>query len=560
MHLSRYDITVIVCVYNVEEYIEESLDSLFRQEGVRMQVILIDDASTDRSGEIADRYAAEHPGTVCVHHDENRGISYGRNEGIRMAKGTFITYFDPDDLLAEGIYAKLFRTALDKGCDVVVCRAARIRGEKVIPSYAHEKVFAHWKPVTHITEETDLIYDTTTWTKLVRRSFCRKHVPSYNEGYRTYEDIPVTAALHFLCRREAMVPEIGYFWRIREGSNLSITQHTFEVSSLEARLAVMRDVDAFLLEHGAGAPLSLAKQKKFLDVDLNIFLNRCKKLPEETALVFMRMIRDYVAANVDPSVPGMLSIVKHQKYACALADDLPGLLALLRFAEKDYALAPVAADPEAGKLSVVLPSDIFTVSRRDIAPEMEEAGPRVVLTKIEEEEAVLYLEGYAYYPRVSVPEKKQQKNTAWLFSMDTGKRKKLTAGRSREGVRLTNKKAEKPDERQPDFPPYDYSGTGFRIRLDLREIAEDREIRGEYRVLVRCVNPYLKGEACLGGAGRKIRERFEGRTDTAGDAVISWRFDPLGDLVLTVDREETKAEKARRAARLLKNRLRFYFP
>ena len=94
---SRYDISVIVPVYNSEKYIEEAVDSILQQEGVRIEIILINDGSTDRSVEILDRYAAGYDG-VHVIHQENMGLSAARNIGLDAASGRYIAYLDSDDM------------------------------------------------------------------------------------------------------------------------------------------------------------------------------------------------------------------------------------------------------------------------------------------------------------------------------------------------------------------------------------------------------------------------------------------------------------------------------
>lgn len=91
-------ISVIVPVYNVEDYLEKSLSSLLIQTYRKLQVIIIDDGSTDNSGEICDYYGAN-DGRIEVYHIQNAGVSNARNQGLNYAKGKYIYFFDPDDSL-----------------------------------------------------------------------------------------------------------------------------------------------------------------------------------------------------------------------------------------------------------------------------------------------------------------------------------------------------------------------------------------------------------------------------------------------------------------------------
>ena len=89
-------ISVIIPVYNVEKYLHRCLDSVIEQTYKNLEVILIDDGSTDHSGEICDDYAAK---DVRIHviHQENQGVSAARNKGLDNVKGEYITFVDSDD-------------------------------------------------------------------------------------------------------------------------------------------------------------------------------------------------------------------------------------------------------------------------------------------------------------------------------------------------------------------------------------------------------------------------------------------------------------------------------
>ena len=96
--MSNYRLSIIIPVYNVEAYLEECLDSVLRQKSESCQIILVDDGSTDSSGNICDRYKAL-PGFTVIH-KENGGSSSARNIGLRAANGEYIAFLDSDDRLA----------------------------------------------------------------------------------------------------------------------------------------------------------------------------------------------------------------------------------------------------------------------------------------------------------------------------------------------------------------------------------------------------------------------------------------------------------------------------
>ena len=112
------DLSIIIPVYNVSAYIEACLESILRQ-GTRdsIEIILIDDGSTDDSGKICDRYAQRHDCIKLVH-KINEGVSIARNTGIEMAKGEWISFVDPDDYVSDE-YLSFFRSIKESGFDLV---------------------------------------------------------------------------------------------------------------------------------------------------------------------------------------------------------------------------------------------------------------------------------------------------------------------------------------------------------------------------------------------------------------------------------------------------------
>lgn len=113
-------ISIIVPVHNMEGYLGKCLDSLVGQSHRHLEILLIDDGSTDESGAICDRYAAG-DGRIKVVHRENGGLSAARNTGLDLATGDYIGFVDSDDWLEHDMYEFLLRDLLDVGADIAVC-------------------------------------------------------------------------------------------------------------------------------------------------------------------------------------------------------------------------------------------------------------------------------------------------------------------------------------------------------------------------------------------------------------------------------------------------------
>lgn len=113
-------ISVIIPVYNVELYIRECLDSVLTQSCSDLQVILIDDGSTDNSGAICDEYASKDPRVVVIH-QKNGGAAAAKNAGLRVATGKYLSFVDSDDYLEPGAYEHMLQLLRTHNADVAQC-------------------------------------------------------------------------------------------------------------------------------------------------------------------------------------------------------------------------------------------------------------------------------------------------------------------------------------------------------------------------------------------------------------------------------------------------------
>lgn len=114
-------VSVIVPIYKVEAYLKNCVDSIIRQTYSVLEIILVDDGSPDKCGQICDDYAAQDK-RVRVIHKKNGGLSDARNVGIDVAKGKYITFIDSDDYVAEDYVEVLLKSMLSEKADISICR------------------------------------------------------------------------------------------------------------------------------------------------------------------------------------------------------------------------------------------------------------------------------------------------------------------------------------------------------------------------------------------------------------------------------------------------------
>ena len=118
-------ISVIVPVYKVEKYLNQCIESVLAQTYQNLEIILVDDGSPDRSGEICEEYAKKDT-RIRVLHKSNGGLSTARNTGLQIISGAYIAFLDSDDYLAPDMYETLYRELIENDADIAVCGFVKI--------------------------------------------------------------------------------------------------------------------------------------------------------------------------------------------------------------------------------------------------------------------------------------------------------------------------------------------------------------------------------------------------------------------------------------------------
>lgn len=126
-------ISIIVPIYNMEQYLEKCLESIVNQTYKNLEIILIDDGSTDNSGKICDDYAKKDK-RIRVIHKENGGVSSARNKGLDIVKGKYVIFFDSDDYIEFNMIESLYKNIQIDDYDVSICNYNIINGSNISPN------------------------------------------------------------------------------------------------------------------------------------------------------------------------------------------------------------------------------------------------------------------------------------------------------------------------------------------------------------------------------------------------------------------------------------------
>lgn len=169
-------VSIIVPVYNAEKGLARCVDSILNQEFRDFELILMDDGSRDRSGEICDGYARADARVVVVH-KENTGVSDTRNQAIARARGTFLQFVDSDDWLTADATKLMVRAAEETGCDLVIADFYRVVGEMVSRKgdIDADQVIGREAFVGFMMENPADYYYGVLWNKLYRREIVEAH-------------------------------------------------------------------------------------------------------------------------------------------------------------------------------------------------------------------------------------------------------------------------------------------------------------------------------------------------------------------------------------------------
>ena len=132
-------ISIVVPVYNVEKYLTRCIESLINQTCNNLEIILVDDGSTDKSGKICDNYSKKDK-RIKVIHKKNGGLSDARNTGIDIASGKYIGFIDSDDWILPNMYLKLYNLLIDNSAEISVCNFIQTSRENMKYNIKHEKI------------------------------------------------------------------------------------------------------------------------------------------------------------------------------------------------------------------------------------------------------------------------------------------------------------------------------------------------------------------------------------------------------------------------------------
>ena len=169
-------VSIIVPIYNAEQYLRRCVDSILNQEYTDFELLLVNDGSTDASGDICEEYG-DRDSRVIVIQKENTGVSDSRNRALDRARGKYLQFLDSDDWITPDATRLFVRAAEEYGCDMVISDFYRVVGERLSPKgdIEEEGVLTREEFAAHMMENPADFYYGVLWNKLYRRDIVEEH-------------------------------------------------------------------------------------------------------------------------------------------------------------------------------------------------------------------------------------------------------------------------------------------------------------------------------------------------------------------------------------------------
>lgn len=483
-------VSVVIPVYNALPYLEQTLASVAQQSiGMdALEVVAVDDGSTDGSGERLDAWAAEQPWRMKVIHQEpSGGPSRPRNVGLDHATGTYVFFLDGDDCLGPEALERLVAMAEKNNSDTVLAKLVGV-GRRV-----PKQVFA--KNVDKADLSKGDVYYTLMPFKLFRRSMLEEHKLRFPEHMRISEDQHFVARAYLHSKVISIVGDYDCYYVVKRGDDGNIT-----ANGLELRTALEQADEMVALVTGMTEPGPLRDHLVTRHVRVEMvrrFDQRYLDADAATRRELVETARPYAEKWVTPAILAKFGLHERIVIHClreGLVDELTAVI------EWELAGRPGKSLVRNGKLYAAPPFPAPDAAEYEdlceITSDALKVSPRRRLDHLLWQGSVLELGGYAYLDQVDTDDlvtelilRHTRSGKEVAVTCDQVPSPHLTVARGKE--------------------TYDYGRACFRVRVDLASADDGRPLQsGDWHVSLRCSAHGLSARGGLGtalgnGVGRR---------------------------------------------------------
>ena len=238
-------ITVIVPIYNGEKYVRACLDNLMFQTYKHLEVIVIDDGSTDKTSEIIRNYPVK-----IITHTKNKGLSAARNSGIDAALGDYIHFFDVDDNINDVFYEEMLKSIVETQADIACAGMVQDHNNYKTQRFKKQQVYVSTKDRLTVTYVGKWGY---VWRYLFRLNFLKEHNLRFEEG-RFIEDLLFSLSAVYLSKKLVTVPKAESLYNLSENSILTNKEKAHRDKRRADKKYAKAQVLSFAKEHNLKIP------------------------------------------------------------------------------------------------------------------------------------------------------------------------------------------------------------------------------------------------------------------------------------------------------------------
>ena len=264
-------VTVVIPCFNAAPYLADCLACVCGQTLADIDIVLVDDGSTDESGALADAWAAREP-RLRVLHQPNAGVSAARNAGLAQATGTYVCFVDADDTLTPGALAALHAEAEAARADITSALHAEVYADGTRRVFTPGRRCARREQVLARLIEGDSVYNSMC-NKLYRRALLAQWALRADPGVRIGEDALFNLEAYARAARVAHLPRVTYLYRIHSASAMRAvddarhyTQHLPWLNAMRALLTRLGLRERFFRAYCYSHVLRLYKERRFTGV------------------------------------------------------------------------------------------------------------------------------------------------------------------------------------------------------------------------------------------------------------------------------------------------------
>lgn len=220
--MENIELSIVVPIYNVENYLRECLESLYNIKNIKKEIILVNDGSTDGSLKIIKQFEEKYPSITKVVDKKNGGLSDARNAGAKLAKGDYIYFIDSDDFVDSLKLEEVFFEGKQRNADVIKGNGVYLKKDKMVKSFEEGIIpdgFYEGREMIKLLHKSKIIR-AEVWLSIYKSEFLKKNNITFEKGL-IYEDMIFSYKV-WLYSNKIFYKDIKfYYYRLREGSIMS---------------------------------------------------------------------------------------------------------------------------------------------------------------------------------------------------------------------------------------------------------------------------------------------------------------------------------------------------